>query len=177
MNIRGLNWGNRFVQTRTEPARSGFSLNSYNRNGPKTEPLLTLIIRQLEVEFPDAPDWPNGYNMVLIGYGTNVFARLRMLNGYLIVSFPFLLLNRFMQPRGSTTKEGDNVMARLHMTCPEPGNPALYSWLATSLRSPAIILLYLPLYYCAILTSTFATVSTDIPSYQAIHGRMPLHKP
>jgi len=25
------------------------------------------------------------------------------------------------------------------------------------------------------LTSTFATVSTDIPSYEAIHGRMPLH--
>ena len=42
MNIRGLNWGNRFVQTRTEPARSGFSWNHYNRNGPKTEPLLTL---------------------------------------------------------------------------------------------------------------------------------------
>jgi len=26
------------------------------------------------------------------------------------------------------------------------------------------------------LTSTFATVSTDIPSYEAIHGRMPLHR-
>jgi len=25
------------------------------------------------------------------------------------------------------------------------------------------------------LTTTFATVSTDIPSYEAIHGRMPLH--
>jgi len=49
--------------------------------------------------------------------------------------------------------------------------PALYSWLATSLRSLAIIL---PLYYSTILTSTCATVSTDIPSYEAIHGRMPL---
>jgi hypothetical protein len=27
-----------------------------------------------------------------------------------------------MQPRGSAPKEGDNVMARLHMTCPGPGN-------------------------------------------------------
>ena len=30
----------------------------------------------------------------------------------------------------------------------------------------------LPLYYSTIWTSTFATVSTDIPSYEAIHGRM-----
>jgi len=52
---------------------------------------------------------------------------------------------------------------------------ALYSRLATSLRSLAIILPYLPLYYSTILTSTCATVSTDIPSYEAIHGRMPLH--
>ena len=44
MDIRGLSWGNRFVQTRTELARSGFSWNRYNRNGPKTEPLLTLHI-------------------------------------------------------------------------------------------------------------------------------------
>jgi len=51
---------------------------------------------------------------------------------------------------------------------------ALYSRLATSLRSLAIILPYLPLYYSTILTSTCATVSTDIPSYEAIHRRMPL---
>ena len=30
------------AQTRTEPARAWFSWNRYNRNGPKTEPLLTL---------------------------------------------------------------------------------------------------------------------------------------
>ena len=47
---------------------------------------------------------------------------LRTLNVHLIVFFPFLLLYRFMQPRGSTPKEGDNVMARLHVTCPGPGN-------------------------------------------------------
>ena len=49
--------------------------------------------------------------------------------------------------------------------------PALFSRLAMSLRSLAIIL---PLYYSTILTSTFATVSTDIPSYEAIHGRKPV---
>jgi len=42
MNIHGLSWANCVVQTRTEPARSGFSWNRYNRNSPKTEPLLTL---------------------------------------------------------------------------------------------------------------------------------------
>ena len=50
--------------------------------------------------------------------------------------------------------------------------PALYNRLATNLRSLAIIL---PIYYSTILTSTCATVSIDIPSYEAIHGRMPLH--
>jgi hypothetical protein len=33
-----------------------------------------------------------------------------------------LLLYGFMQPRGSAPKGGDNVMARLHVTCPGPGN-------------------------------------------------------
>jgi len=77
---------------------------------------------QVEVQFPCAPDPPNGYHMVLIGSGTYGFVRLRTLNGCLIVSFPFLLLYGFMQPRGSAPKEGDNVMARLHVTCPGPGN-------------------------------------------------------
>jgi len=95
---------------------------------------------QVEMEFPRAPDPPNGYYMVLIGCGTYGFVRLRTLNGCLIVSFPFLLLYGFMQPRGSAPKEGDNVMAWLHVTCPGPVIPALYSRLATSLISPAIIL-------------------------------------
>jgi len=64
-------------------------------------------------------------------------------------------------------------MAWRHVTCPGPGNTCcIYSWLAMSLRSVAILL---PLYYSTILTSTFATISTDVPSYEAIHGRMPLH--
>ena len=35
----------------------------------------------------------------------------------------FVLLYGIMQPRGSAPKEGDNVMARLHVTCQGPGNP------------------------------------------------------
>jgi hypothetical protein len=77
-------------------------------------------ISQVEVEFPRAPDPPNGYHMVLIGCGTYGFVHLRTLNGCLVVSF--LLLYGFMQPRGSAPKEGDNVMARLHVTCPGPDN-------------------------------------------------------
>jgi len=34
----------------------------------------------------------------------------------------FLLLYGIMQPRESAPKEGDNVMAWLHVTCPGPGN-------------------------------------------------------
>jgi len=42
MNLQELNWGNWFVQTWTEPARSGFSWISFIRNGPLMEPLLIL---------------------------------------------------------------------------------------------------------------------------------------
>jgi len=35
--------------------------------------------------------------------------------------YSFLLLYGIMQPRGSAPTEGDNVMARLHVTCPGPG--------------------------------------------------------
>ena len=38
-------------------------------------------ISQVEVEFPRAPDPPNGYHMVLIGCGTYGFVHLRTLNG------------------------------------------------------------------------------------------------
>jgi hypothetical protein len=87
-------------------------------------------------------------------------------------SFPTLVRNN--APQGSEPKEGDNVMARLHVTCPGPGNTRIiYSRLATSLRSLAIIS---RLHYSTILISTCATVSTDIPSYEAIHGCMPLDR-
>jgi hypothetical protein len=42
MNIHGLNWANRLVRTRTEPAGAGLCWNRYTRNSPKTEPLVTL---------------------------------------------------------------------------------------------------------------------------------------
>jgi hypothetical protein len=77
---------------------------------------------QVEVGFPCAPDTPNGSHMVLIGCGNYGFVHLRTLNGCLIVSFSFLLLYGFILPRGSTPKEGDNVMAWLYVTCPGPGN-------------------------------------------------------
>ena len=48
-------------------------------------------ISQVEVEFPRAPDPPNGYHIVLIGCGTYGFVRLRTLNGCWIVSFPTLV--------------------------------------------------------------------------------------
>jgi hypothetical protein len=79
-------------------------------------------ISQVEVEFPRAPDPPNGYHMVLIGCGTYGFVRLRTLNCCLIVSIPFLLLYKIMQPRWFAPKEGDNVMSQLYVTCPGPCN-------------------------------------------------------
>jgi hypothetical protein len=79
-------------------------------------------MNQVEVEFPHAPDPPNGYHTVLIGSGTYWFVRLCTLNCCLIVSFPFLLLFGFMHPRGSAPTEGDNVMAQQYVTCPGPGN-------------------------------------------------------
>jgi len=131
-------------------------------------------ISPVKVEGPCAPDAPNGYHTVLRGCGTYGFVYLRTLNGYLVLFF--LLLYGFMQPRGSAPKEGHDVTAQLHVVCPAPGITSLiYSWLATSLRSLAIISPYLSLYYSTIWTSMCATVSTDIPFYEAIHGRMPLH--
>jgi hypothetical protein len=92
--------------------------NKWRRHGFLPPP----DISQVEVEFPCAPDLPNGYHTVLFGCGTCGFVRLRRLKGCLIVSFPFLLLYGIMQPRGSAPREGDNVMARLYATCPGPGN-------------------------------------------------------
>jgi len=86
--------------------------------------------------------------------------------------FPFLLSYWFIQPWMSAPKVGDNVTARLHVMSPGPGNTSCgYSRLTTSLRYLAIIL---SVYYPTPLKFTFATVSTDLRSYQARHGRMPL---
>ena len=78
------------------------------------------MISQMEVEFPCALDPPIGYHMLLIICGTYCFVNLSTLNCCLIVSF--LLLYGFLQRKGSAPKEGDNVTARLRVTCPGPGN-------------------------------------------------------
>jgi hypothetical protein len=94
----------------------------------------------VEVEFPPVPDPANGYHTGLIGGGILGFITLSALNDCLVVSC--LLLFGFMQPRASAPREGDNVTAWLHVTCPGLGNTRfIYSRLATSLRSLAIILL------------------------------------
>jgi hypothetical protein len=98
--------------------RSISALYKWSRHGFLPPPETS----QVKVEFPRAPDPPNGYHMVSISCRTCGFVRLRTLNGCLIVSFPFLLLYGFMPPRGSAPKAGDNVMARLHVTCPGPAN-------------------------------------------------------
>jgi len=82
-----------------------------------------LEISHMEVELPREPDPLHGYFTVLIRRETYRFIYFRTLHRCLIVSFPFLLLYGFMQPRGSAPKEGDNVMARLHVMCLGPGNP------------------------------------------------------
>jgi len=86
----------------------------------------------MEVEFPCAPDPPNGYHTVLIGCGTYGCVHLRTLNGCLVVSF--LLLFGFMQPRWSAPEEGENVTARLHVTCPGPGSVSNGSGLSLRVR-------------------------------------------
>jgi hypothetical protein len=76
----------------------------------------------VEVQFPRVPDPPKGNHVVPIGCGTCGFVRLHTWNDWLIVSFPFLLLYGFIQPRGSAPTEGDNVMALLYVMCPGLGN-------------------------------------------------------
>jgi len=87
--------------------------------------------------------------------------------------FPVLLFDGVIHRGRSAPTEGNDVMAQLHITCPGPGNTSfIHSQLTSSLRSLAI---FLPLYYSTVLSSTFATISTDISSYMAIHQRMPIH--
>jgi hypothetical protein len=82
-------------------------------------------ISQVQLDFLHVRDPANGYHTVLISCGTYGFVGLRTLNGCLIVYFLFLLLSGIMQHRASAHKEGDNVIARLHMTFPGPGNSRL----------------------------------------------------
>ena len=91
----------------------------------------------------------------MIGSGTFELVRVRTRHDCLMLSFAFLSISlvRFMQPRRSAPEEGDNVTAAR-----DPGRVTaiLYSRLATSLRSLAIIL---PIdLHLISLASTFATV-------------------
>jgi len=61
---------------------------------------------QVEVGFPRAPDPPKGYCTVPIGSGTFEFVRVRTRHDCLMLSFPFLSLVRYMQPRRSAPREG-----------------------------------------------------------------------
>jgi len=127
----------------------------------------------VEGEFLGAPDQLNGYHVILIGGGTNGFIGLHTLNGCLMVSFPFLLLYRFVQPTESVSTEGENIFPRLHMMFPGPGNTcSMNSLLTIRLWSLVIILLALSLYFSTLLTSKFAMVLTDVPFYKAIHRCM-----
>jgi hypothetical protein len=68
-------------------------------------------LSQTEVEFPRAPDPPKGYCTVPIGSGTFQLVRVRTRHDCYCFPFLFFSLIRFMQPRRSAPKEGDNVTA------------------------------------------------------------------
>ena len=76
-----------------------------------------------------------------------------------------------MLPRWSASEERDNIMAWMHVMSPGPGNTY---FILSARHKPWISSDNLTLYYSTLFTSTFATISTDIPSYKAIHGRIPL---
>jgi hypothetical protein len=68
-------------------------------------------LSEWEVEFPRAPDPPKVYCTVPIVSGTFQFVRVRTRHDCLMLSFPFLSLVRYMQPRRSVPGEGDTVTA------------------------------------------------------------------
>jgi len=116
----------------------------------------------VEVDFSYVPDLPKGH--------PEGIDRLRDIWVHIIVYMEqlidcFLTIScvsyscMVMQPGRYAPQEGDNVTARLHETCPGPGNAISYSRLATSHRSLVIIL---PIHlHLLSLESTFATISTQ----------------
>jgi len=60
------------AQTRTEPARSGFSSNRYNTNGPKTEPLLTLD-KGMDINPEDKTSYTTQYQKAFLKYVENEY--------------------------------------------------------------------------------------------------------
>jgi len=73
---------------------------------------------QWEVELPRVPNPPKGYRTVPIGCGTYEFVQVRTRHDCLMLFLSFSLV-RYMQPRRSAHKEGDNIMAARD---PGPGN-------------------------------------------------------
>ena len=92
----------------------------------------------MEAEHSRSPDPPKGRHWAVpIRSGTYDFLRVRTQHECIMLSFLSFSLVRFMQPRRSAPKEGDNVTA----TCDCGRVTAiLYSRLATRLGSLAIIL-------------------------------------
>jgi hypothetical protein len=88
---------------------------TWRRHGFKPPPERS----QLEVEFPRALDMPKCYSMVPIGCGTYEFVWERMRHDFLISFFLSFTVVRFMQPRRSAPKEGNNLMAEHDLG---PGN-------------------------------------------------------
>ena len=80
--------------------------------------LTSPCLSQWEVEFPRSPDPLKGYCTVPIGCGTYEFVRVDTWHDCLMLFLSFSLV-RYMQPRRSVPKEGDNVMAARD---PGPGN-------------------------------------------------------
>jgi len=119
--------------------------------------------QSMDVEFPRVPDPPKGrHRAVPIGSGTYDFVSVHTQHELYNTYFPFLSFSlvRFMQPRRSAPKEGDNVMAT--RDCGR-GTASLYSRLTMRLRSLAIIL---PIHlYLLSLESTFATVYHNYHMY------------
>jgi hypothetical protein len=128
---------------------------------------------QVEVEFPHVTDPTNDYHMVLIRCGTYGFLPLRILKGYLIVVILLYSCTGLCSTGGLHLKRGIMYWHGCTLRVQGQVSPASYRRVAKSLRSLAIIL---PLNHSTVLTSTFATITRDIPSYEAIHGRMHLHE-
>jgi len=112
--------------------------------------------QSMDVEFPHAPDLPKGRHWAVpIGSGTYDFVQVRTRQECIILfRLLFFSLVRFMQPRRSAPKEGDNVTAT--RDCGRV-TAILYSRLATRRRSLAMIL------SIHLLTSTWVHVCNHIP--------------
>jgi len=88
---------------------------------------------------------------------------------------PFLLFYGFILPRRSAPKKGDNVMARLHVTCPGPGNPHIISLACHEPLNSSVKLILILLYnldihvYSCIYWYTFLWCHTWVYAFTIYH--------